>query len=100
MNILGISGGLDPAYPTEDPLLDVRLHYPWHHGHDSTAVMVCDGKVVAGIEEERLSRAKHTNKLPVNAIQYCLRETGLSFDDIDRLAYYVDERHADGIART
>jgi carbamoyltransferase len=100
MNILGISGGLDPAYPTEDPLLDIRLHYPWHHGHDSTAVMVCDGKVVAGIEEERLSRAKHTNKLPVNAIQYCLRETGLSFDDIDRLAYYVDERHADGIART
>jgi carbamoyltransferase len=100
MNILGISGGLDPAYPAEDPLLDVRLHYPWHHGHDSTAVMVCDGKVVAGIEEERLSRAKHTNKLPVNAIQYCLRETGLSFDDIDRLAYYVDERHADGIART
>ena len=100
MNILGISGGLDPAYPAEHPLLDVRLHYPWHHGHDSTAVMVCDGKVVAGIEEERLSRAKHTNKLPVNAIQYCLRETGLSFDDIDRLAYYVDERHADEIART
>ena len=100
MNILGISGGPDPAYPTEDPLLDVRLHYPWHHGHDSTAVMVCDGKVVAGIEEERLSRAKHTNKLPVNAIQYCLRETGLSFDDIDRVAYYVDERHADRIART
>jgi len=100
MNILGISGGLDPAYPTENPLLDVRMHYPWHHRHDSTAVMVCDGKVVAGIEEERLSRAKHTNKLPVNAIQYCLRETGLSFDDIDRLAYYVDERHADGIVRT
>jgi len=100
MNILGISGGLDPAYPTEDPLRDVRVHYPWHHAHDSAAVIVCDGKVVAGIEEERLSRAKHTNKLPVNAIQYCLRETGLSFDDIDRLAYYVDERHADGIART
>ena len=100
MNILGISGGLDPAYPTENPLLDVRLHYPWHHGHDSTAVLVCDGRVVAGIEEERLSRAKHTNKLPVNAIQYCLRATGLSFDDIDRVAYYVDERHADGIART
>ncbi len=100
MNILGISGGLDPAYPTEDPLRDVRVHYPWHHAHDSAAVIVCDGKVVAGIEEERLSRAKHTNKLPVNAIQYCLRATGLSFDDIDRVAYYVDERHADGIART
>jgi carbamoyltransferase len=100
MNILGISGGLDPAYPAEGPLLDVRVHYPWHHAHDSAAVMVCDGKVVAGIEEERLSRTKHTNKLPLNAIRYCLHATGLSFDDIDRLAYYVDQRHADGMVRT
>ncbi|MEY2607441.1 MAG: carbamoyltransferase, partial [Verrucomicrobiota bacterium] len=64
------------------------------------AVMVCDGKVVVGIEEERLSRTKHTNKLPLHAIRYCLRETGLSLDDIDRLAYYVDERCADRMVRT
>lgn len=100
MNILGISGGPDPAYPTEDPLLDVRMHYPWHYWHDSAAVMVCDGKVVVGIEEERLSRTKHTNKLPLHAIRYCLRAAGLSFDDIDRLAYYVDERYADRMVRT
>jgi carbamoyltransferase len=100
MNILGISGGLDPAYPAVDPLRDVRVHYPWHHAHDSAAVIVCDGKVVAGIEEERLSRTKHTNKLPLNAIRHSLRATGLSFDDIDRVAYYVDERHADGMVRT
>jgi carbamoyltransferase len=100
MNILGISGGPDPAYPTEDPLLDVRIHYPWHHWHDSAAVMVCDGKVVAGIEEERLSRTKHTNKLPLHAIRYCLRAAGLSFHDIDRLAYYVDERCANRMVRT
>jgi lactate dehydrogenase-like 2-hydroxyacid dehydrogenase len=50
-----MSGGLDPAYPTEGPLLDVRVNYPGHHGHDSAAVMVCDGKVVAGIEEEATS---------------------------------------------
>jgi carbamoyltransferase len=100
MNILGISGGPDPAYPTEDSLLDVRVHYPWHHGHDSAAVMVCDGKVVVGIEEERLSRTKHTNKLPLHAIRYCLRAAGLSFDDIDRVAYYVDERCADRMVRT
>jgi carbamoyltransferase len=86
MNILGISGGPDPAYPTADPLLDVRMHYPWHHGHDSAAVMVCDGKVVVGIEEERLSRTKHTNKLPLHAIRYCVHAAGLSFDDIDRVA--------------
>ncbi len=100
MNILGISGGPDPAYPTEDQLLDVRIHYPWHHWHDSAAVMVCDGKVVAGIEEERLSRTKHTNKLPLHAIRYCLRAAGLSFNDIDRLAYYVDEPCADRMVRT
>ena len=100
MNILGISGGPDPAYPTEDPLLDVRMHYPWHHWHDSAAVMVCDGKVVVGIEEERFSRTKHTNKLPLHAIRYCLRAAGLSFDDVDRLAYYVDERCADRMVRT
>jgi carbamoyltransferase len=100
MNILGISGGPDPAYPTADPLLDVRINYPWHHGHDSAAVMVCDGKVVVGIEEERLSRTKHTNKLPLHAIRYCLRAAGLSFSDIDRVAYYVEERYADRMVRT
>jgi carbamoyltransferase len=62
--------------------------------------MVCDGKVVVGIEEERLSRTKHTNKLPLHAIRYCLRAAGLSFSDIDRVAYYVEERYADRMVRT
>src|SRR5260221_10538727 len=100
MNILGISGGPDPAYPNEDQLLDVRIHYPWHHWHDSAAVMVCDGKVVGGIEEERLSRTKHTNKLPLHVIRYCLRAAGLSFNHIDRLSDYGDEPCADRMWRT
>ncbi|MFC1646821.1 carbamoyltransferase [Patescibacteria group bacterium] len=56
--------------------------------HDSAAVLLIDGKVVAAIEEERLSRLKHDNGFPFKAIEWCLKEAGLSIDDIDIVSYY------------
>lgn len=59
--------------------------------HDSAAVLIDDGKIVAAIEEERLNRIKHTNKAPVSAIRFCLNQSGARLDDIDRFAVYTSE---------
>ncbi|PYV55826.1 MAG: carbamoyltransferase, partial [Acidobacteria bacterium] len=45
-----------------------------------------DGKLVAAAEEERFRRIKHWAGLPTNAIDYCLREGGISLRDIDHIA--------------
>jgi carbamoyltransferase len=87
MLVLGISGGLDPVYENREFL------FPTHTCHDSAAVLVDDGKVVAAIEEERLNRIKHTSKGAVGAIRLCLNSCGLRLKDIDRLAIYGDEKH-------
>jgi carbamoyltransferase len=39
------------------------------YGHDSSAALVIDGKLVAAVEEERLNREKKTSSFPVNAMR-------------------------------
>jgi carbamoyltransferase len=84
MLVLGISG--DPKPTREDRL---NIFSEWEAGwyHDASAVLVKDGQVVAGIEEERLTRRKHSGKLPVSAIGFCLREAAAVPSDIDFVAY-------------
>ena len=53
---------------------------------DSAACIVRDGKLVAAAEEERFRRVKHWAGFPSQAIAYCLREGGLSLDDVDHVA--------------
>ncbi len=91
MNILGISG-LENSVPFKQkhwPGLDPR-EYPISQGHDSAAVLVVDGEVVAAAEQERFSRKKHTGEFPVHAIHYCLHEAGLRIEDIDEIAQGFD----------
>jgi len=57
--------------------------------HDSTACIVADGKLVIAIEEERLTRQKHTDEFPVRAIERCLKIAGLETDDIDAIAVSI-----------
>jgi carbamoyltransferase len=56
--------------------------------HDSAAAIVIDGKIVAAAQEERFTRKKHDPSYPVNAIDYCLSEAGLSLEQIDYIAFY------------
>lgn len=56
--------------------------------HDSAAAILVDGKIVAAAQEERFSRIKHDAAFPVNAVKFCLRQAGLSIDDIDAIAFY------------
>jgi carbamoyltransferase len=73
MNILGISG----------------------QERDAAAALIKDGRVVAAIEEEKLSRVRHVGidyagGLPERSIRFCLDRGGISFDQVDYLAYYLE----------
>ena len=56
--------------------------------HDSAAAVLKDGKVVVAVEEERFSRRKFDDGFPTNAINWCLKEIGISTKDIDSVAFY------------
>jgi carbamoyltransferase len=66
--------------------------------HDSAATLVRDGELVAAAEEERFTRIKHAKRpvpfsaweLPFNAIDYCLREAGVTLAEVDHVAYSYD----------
>ena len=67
MKILGISGAV---------------------GHDASAALYIDGKLVAAAEEERFLRDKHAKgKFPLEASRFCLAFAGLQPDDIDIVAF-------------
>ena len=54
--------------------------------HDPSAVLSKNGKIIAGIEEERLSRIKHaSNIFPIKSIEFCLSEAGIDFSDVDTI---------------
>ena len=91
MVILGLSGSL---FLSQDP---VTIDPLWWH--DAAAVLVRDGAVVAAIEEERLSRVKHTNRFPQCAILACLAQGGIGPEQVDCIAYYQGEDHARGALR-
>ena len=91
MNFLGISG-LENSMPFKRehwPGLDER-EYRISQGHDSAAALVVDGNIVAAAEQERFSRKKHTGEFPIDAIHFCLREAGLSIQDVHEIAHGFD----------
>tara|TARA_B100000315_G_scaffold160970_2_gene149399 strand:+ start:133 stop:1911 length:1779 start_codon:yes stop_codon:yes gene_type:complete len=56
------------------------------YGHDASAALVVDGKIVADVAEERFSRIKNDGSFPINSIGYCLEAGGISSEDLDGLA--------------
>ena len=66
--------------------------------HESAAAIVIDGRMVAAVEEERFSGYKHgkllrvdnAHYLPIAAIDYCLKEAGITWQDLDAVAYSLD----------
>ncbi len=80
MIILGVHGGVK-AEQDNDPF--------GHTMHDGAAVLIRDGEVLAAIEEERLNRIKHSNCFPFRAIKQALALSGLTLDDVDRIAFNV-----------
>src|SRR5688572_26569338 len=60
----------------------------------STAALLTDEQLVAGIEEEKLSRVSAQQGMPRLAIEYCLRETGIHPSDVHTIALTGRPRHA------
>jgi len=56
--------------------------------HDSAACLIRDGDIVAAAQEERFTRKKHDHSFPTHAIEYCLKEGGITGGDIDLVAFY------------
>ena len=56
--------------------------------HDSAACLLHDGRIVAAAQEERFTRKKHDPGFPSHAIEYCLKEAGISADQIQNVVFY------------
>ncbi|MBN1620989.1 MAG: carbamoyltransferase [Endomicrobiales bacterium] len=58
----------------------------WYH--DAAAAILKDGHIIACSEEERFSRIKHDYSFPINAINFCIEQAGISAGDIDYVVFY------------
>src|SRR3989344_4103342 len=64
-------------------ILGISCYY-----HDSAAVILKDGQLIAAGEEERFSRVKHDNSFPEKSIQFCLEVAGITREDIAFVVFY------------
>jgi carbamoyltransferase len=74
----------------------------FHSHSDPSAALVVDDTIVAFVEEERLSRVKHSfGAFPTRAIRWVLKQGGLALTDIDAIVQAWDcAKYDDGrIAR-
>ena len=64
-------------------ILGISAYY-----HDSAAAIIKDGEIIAAAQEERFTRIKQDSEYPSNAVNYCLKEAGISPEDLDGVVYY------------
>jgi len=56
--------------------------------HDSAACLVRNGEIIAAVQEERFTRRKHDFGFPMNSINWCLKEGGITTEDLDFVVFY------------
>ena len=56
--------------------------------HDSAAALVVDGKIISAAQEERFSRKKHDASYPFNAVNYVLKESKISLEEVDHVVFF------------
>jgi carbamoyltransferase len=64
-------------------ILGISAYY-----HDSAACLLQDGKIVAAAQQERFSRVKHDHRFPHDAVQFCLKEGGITAKNLDYVVFY------------
>lgn len=64
-------------------ILGISAYY-----HDSAAVLLADGRIVAAAQEERFSRHKHDSAFPRQAIAYCLDAAGITLEQVELVGFY------------
>ncbi len=58
--------------------------YPWTH--ISSSALMINGKLVSAAPEERFTRKKWTTDFPINSANWCLKNSNLSWKDLDLIA--------------
>ena len=56
--------------------------------HDSAAVIINDGNIIAAAQEERFTRKKHDASFPKKAIEYVLKEADISLQNVESVVFY------------
>ena len=64
-------------------ILGISAYY-----HDSAACLVRDGEVLAAAQEERFTRKKHDHRFPSRAVEFCLKQAGITHAELDYVAFY------------
>ena len=64
-------------------ILGISAYY-----HDSASCLLKNGEIIAAAQEERFTRKKHDQSFPINSINYCLSEAGISSSDLQIIAFY------------
>ncbi len=90
MYIIGINGGFTTEFSSYD-VGGLEIF------HDSSAALLKDGKILYAIEEERLSRIKHSNKTFLSCVKFCLHEANITIDQVNQIAFYCKESSSKSI---
>jgi carbamoyltransferase len=56
--------------------------------HDSAAVLLRDGEIVAAAQEERFTRKKGDAGFPAHAVDYCLATSGIDTEALTAVGFY------------
>ncbi|HEU4928906.1 MAG TPA: carbamoyltransferase [Candidatus Krumholzibacteria bacterium] len=64
-------------------ILGISCYY-----HDSAACLLKDGEIIAAAQEERFTRIRHDQDFPAQAIKYCLKEAGITIDQVNYVGFY------------
>ncbi len=70
-------------YKKDQFILGISCHY-----HDAAAAILKDGVLLASAEEERFTRKKHDSSFPIHAINYCLKQAGITITDVGYIGFY------------
>ena len=77
-----------PSIADETPLPPTHILGISAYYHDSAACLLRDGEIVAAAQEERFTRKKGDAAFPSRAVEYCLREGGISLDNAQAVGFY------------
>lgn len=56
--------------------------------HDSASVLLKNGEIIAASQEERFTRKKGDENLPINSILYALKVAGITINEVDHIVFY------------
>ena len=59
-------------------------------GHDTSASLVINNKIIAACEQERFDLIKHSRSFPHEAINECLKIASIKLADVDEISIGVD----------